>query len=152
MTRLWKRRGLDECRRLTEWFIDDSPSTIRLVPHKQQDRPGGTHEWIPQKARKPQQFRLIPTGGWNTNDGKVAVEGADISKWRFHLIGKTDCEFEIGDTWTWGGLQYRIISLLPQNNWERRALVTVFGQAPPENTPVDEPRDRRPHSRIGIRS
>lgn len=139
MTRVWKRRGLSELRRNTQWFIEDSPSTIRLVPHKKVDRPGGTHAFVPQKARRPQTFRLIPQGQ-NSSDGIESVEGADISKWTYHLVGEHNCEFEIGDTWVWRGIQYRIIALLPENNWERRAFVTIFGKAPPENVPPWIPR------------
>jgi len=134
MTRVWKRRGLDALRRNTIWFIDDSPSTIRLIPHVQVDRPGGTHELVAQKPRAPQTFRLIPVAQ-NYDDGINHLEGADISKWSYHLIGKHNCEMAEGDTWTWRGIQYRIRSLLPDNNWERRALVTTFGKAPPENIP-----------------
>jgi len=141
MTRVWKRRGLAELRRNTWWFIDDSPSMIRLIPYKEVERPGGTHEWVPQKPRKPQEFRLIP-GGANVSDGIEPMEGADISKWLYHLVGQHDCEMEIGDTWVWKNIQYRIIALLPEVNWERRAIVTTYGKAPPENVPPWLPKIR----------
>lgn len=137
MTRLWRRRGMDEMRRITTLFIDDSPSTIRLVPHKRINQPGGTHKWEPQKPRRPQTFRLIPVG-FTTDDGLKDEEGQRISGWTYHLIGDYNAEMEIGDSWTWKNQQYRIRAMLPANNWERRAIVTQFGKAPPENLPSKE--------------
>lgn len=137
MTRLWKRRGLHEMRRLTQLFIDDSPSTIRLIPHKLVERPGGTHKWEPQKSRKAQTFRLLPIGS-TTSDGLEHLEGAHISKWDYYLVGNYDSTIEVGDMWCWNDFQYRVRALSPQNNWERRAIVSVFGKAPPEALPSKE--------------
>lgn len=137
MTRVWKERGLEPLRRNTEWFIQDSPSTIRLVPHKKVGRPGGTFEFVAQKARPAQDFRLIPMGlgGYSGRGGYQHDQGMEVISWGYHLIGKYNCEMEIGDTWTWYDIQYRIRDILPRNNWERRAFVTVFGLEPPENKP-----------------
>ena len=78
MTITSRQLGLAELRDQTQWLIDDDPTTIALIPKVAPTRkPSGGYDFMPDKLnppkpKRPQTFKIIPTGGGWSN---TVVEG-----------------------------------------------------------------------------
>ena len=122
------QRGLDALRRATQAFINDDPTEITLltVPEKYKV-PGGGFEASEQVARETQTFKLVAAFG---DDGNTNVDGASAHTWKYTLIGLWDSVIEVGDVWVDGGTTYRVVSLLQDNGYEKRAAVEAIGGDP----------------------
>lgn len=130
-----RMKALPALRKATEIAIKFDPRTIALVPHIRMRGDGGVYEWVAKKARAAQDFTIEPiqstlTGLYSAQGGVVSSEGGATHQWSYYLVGKYDSEMEVGDTWKDGNTTYRIISIQPKNDYEKRAVVTAYGSDP----------------------
>jgi len=113
--------------------IDSYP--IVLVPHERVKKQGGVYDWEPRPARPEQLLGIDSVGATlsgisGTSGGITATEGAKLHNWDYEIYGPYNCQMEIGDTWTQDGTIYRITSIKPDNQYERRGTVVAIGKDP----------------------
>lgn len=126
---------LNALRKGTALVISVDKTTIQLVPHERVRKPGGVFDYVPQTPRPPQDFYVEPVGSTltgiaGTTGGQVSTEGAKAHQWSYNLTGAYDCQMEINDTWKNGDTTYRVISIQPDNGYEKVGVVTALGKDP----------------------
>lgn len=123
-----QQRGLETLRRATLAFIADDPYSIVLQPNGtgRTKKPGGGYDMDEEQLpREAQTFKLVAAGG-----GSVNAEGKQVHSWTYTLIGAWNADIEIGDTWVDGGTQYRVMSILQNNGYEKVCAVSAVGKDP----------------------
>lgn len=125
---LSKQHGLTYLRRTTDNFIADDPTLITLTPVVRLSDGCGGYTLTPGAPRDPQEFKLIAVPA--NIDGIMQTDGATSRNWNYVLLGRYDCEAEIGDTWNDGKNFYRITALMHENDYERRFAAISFGSEP----------------------
>ena len=128
-------RVLPALKKATDLSVKFDPRTIELVPNPRVLKPGGVWDTEPQPPRAPQTFNVIPIsstlgGRSGSVDRTVERDGIKGHSWFYYLVGRADSIMAIGDTWKDGDTDYRIISIMPKNDYERRAVVEAFGKDP----------------------
>lgn len=126
---------LPALRKATEIAIRINPRTIELVTSRRVDKGGGVYDKENGSKRDAQTFSIEPmisaTVSAGESTGEVsAISGAEVQRWSYYLVGRYDAEMAVGDTWTEGNTTYRIVSINPKNDYEKRAVVTAFGPDP----------------------
>ena len=130
-------KALPALRRAVARAIEFDHRVISLVPDSNTllAKPGGIydHNQPPNTsglpARAPQKFSLSAYNiyGYNT----IADIGGENDFRRYYqMSGKWDAVVEIGDWWIDGDTTYRVVSVLPKNDYEVRCLVIAFGKDP----------------------
>ena len=123
------QHGLDVLRRGTKAFIDDDPTTVTLIAHAGKVKmPGGGYDAGTGTPRVAQTFKLV--ANFNGDGIQTAVSGVEDHRWTYTLIGMHNAVIEIGDTWNDGDTTYRVVSLLQNNGYEKRAAVVAQGKDP----------------------
>ena len=117
----------------TKAFIDDDPFTIVLTPKSDPVRvPGGGFEKVDGDPRDPQIVKLVYSGSARGASGQEGVQvTSDGVERRFDyvIIAEWDAELEVGDRWTDAlGNHCQITSLIPDNEYERRATASIYAQ------------------------
>lgn len=114
-------------RRQTREFIAARPSEIALIPRRRIKDGNGT-KWIEETPRDSQMLRLIEQGP----SASTAARGGDgvQRKTSYQLLGEWSAEIGQYDTWTdSAGIRWEIDRLLPDNGYERRAMVRRYGES-----------------------
>ena len=123
-------RALPALRRAIVRLLEIDSRTISLIPQgKTEIANGGIYDTVAQTSRAPQKFLLEAYNiyGYNT----IADIGADGDFKRYYqMTGAWDAVVAIGDHWEDGDTKYRVISILPKNDYETRCLVIGFGKDP----------------------
>lgn len=119
-------------RDLTEWFIEQDPVTVALVPRVQTRTATGAYRTADGPARASQRFKFVYGG--NTGAGRAGVVEAGDGRERmfsFVMIGKFDAVIGVGDHWLDIKSQHwEVEELLPDNGYERKATVRSYGGDP----------------------
>jgi hypothetical protein len=115
----------------TQAFIAANPLMLELIP-RVMHRTGSGSRWEEKDPRPIQVARLIDQGpDGDTQRGDDALQRKD----RFQLLLPHDGIVELYDFWVdTSGIRYEVTGLLPSNGYERRAVVTRFGQ---ERQPIN---------------
>lgn len=115
-------------RRLTQRFIQTSPSYIRLTPYERLPDDQGAWRLAAGEVRHTQRFRLIEGGSVGTNVAAQAtsVDGI-IREVEFELLGSYDAEIDLYDRFSLGDVEYEVTQVWPDNGYERRASVSRYG-------------------------
>ena len=124
-------KALKALRRAVKTYIGIDHFEIALIPDsKVQVKPGGIYNNSDATPRLPQKFVLEAYNiyGYNTL-ADIGGGGDDLRRY-FTLTGEYDAIVEIGDHWKDGDTNYRVVSLLPKNDYETKALVIAFGKDP----------------------
>lgn len=126
---------LNALRKATDVAINIDPTEIELVPHTRIRKPGGVIDSPAQPPRVKQKFLVEPVGSTlsgitGTGGGITETDGAKAHSWSYNLVGRHDAEMEIGDTWKSNGTIYRVVSIQPDNGYERVGVVTALGKDP----------------------
>ena len=117
-------------RRQTKFYIDDAPTTVRLIPHPETRTPAGGNTRSPGTPRKPQTFRLVPldrmaSATTNVQAGRPA--DGQMHQANFEIMGEWDLEISRGDKWVdeMDGTEYEIVEVQPLGSapYLRRAFV-----------------------------
>lgn len=117
-------------RRQTKYYIDDAPTTVRLVPHQETRTAAGGKVRAPGTPRKPQTFRLVPldrmaSATTNITAGRPA--DGQMHQANFEIMGEWNLEVERGDKWVddSDGTEYEVIEVQPSGTapYLRRASV-----------------------------
>lgn len=122
-------RALPALRRAVEKYIEVDHMVITLQPLPKTTKPGGIYDVSTVAKREPQKFVLKAYNiyGYNT---LADIGSSDNLRRYFQMTGVWDAEVEIGDSWSDGGTNYRVVSILPKNDYETQALVVAFGADP----------------------
>lgn len=119
-------------RKQTEWFINDDPFDIVLTPRSTVTRvAGGGYMRSDGTPRPSQRVKLIYTGsarGVGGQEGlQVTADGVE-RRYDYIIVGPWDMVIEVGDHWTDPrGNRCEVTSLIPDNEYERRATASIFG-------------------------
>ena len=113
----------------TKAYIDDAPTTVRLIPHPETRTPSGGKVRTPGIPRKPQTFRLVPldrmaSATTNAQSGRPA-DGVEHQA-NFEIMGEWDLEISRGDKFTGDdGTEYEVVEVQPSGSapYLRRATV-----------------------------
>lgn len=118
--------GLDENRALTKVFIDIAPVTIELIPRASTaDGTGGRLK--PTGApRQSQVFSLLEPSSSGYGEPLVTSDGKQYTV-DFMLLGEYNSTMEVDDVFTYGGKEYKIVAIMPDNGYEKRAVVLKHG-------------------------
>jgi hypothetical protein len=117
--------GLDVNRRLTRQFIEVAPVTIELIPVAVAQSAGGRDE-VMQTPRAPQVFTLLEPGDSGHRDKVTMVDGSQLTI-EYLLLGEWDAQMADGDRFIHDGRKYKLVHVMPENGYERRAMVIRHG-------------------------
>ena len=122
-------KPLGPLRRAIKRAIDFDHYVITLTPTDKVERPGGVYETVDVIDRLPQKFQLEAYNVYGYNTQADIGIGGNLRRY-YQLTGTYDAIIEIGDHWADGDNTYRVVSILPENGYEKRALVESFGSEP----------------------
>lgn len=117
--------GIEQNRRLTEWFINDDPTPITLKT-KVRQRSGGSSDFVNGPDRDEQILKVIYSG----SDGQFVTADGETRRFDFIIVGKYDAIIEINDYWTEGKQRYTIDYVYPYNGYEVKCGGTSHGVKP----------------------
>lgn len=125
-------RYIPALRKATDLIIKVNPRSVTLTPHSRVDKGGGLYDVEEQRPRATQTFSIEPAapGSVDVSSEVASLGGANAPRWAYVLIGRHDAVVEVGDTWQEGETLYRVVSLSPKNDYEKRAVVVAFGKDP----------------------
>ena len=116
-------------RRNTTAFINAMPVQIELIPSREVRSPSGGITTQDDPPRPVQTFRLIPA---SSSERPVISESGGVQRrYDFALLGEWNCEMAEGDHWTDElNQQWQIDSVISDNGYERKGMVTSYGRRP----------------------
>lgn len=121
---------IETLRKQTKYYIDDAPTTVRLVPYPETRTAAGGTVRTPGTPRKPQTFRLVPldrmaSATTNVQAGRPA--DGEMHQANFAIMGEYDLEIARGDRWIdeTDGTEYEVTEVQPLGTapYLRRATV-----------------------------
>lgn len=116
-------------RKNTKAFIDSSPTQIELIPVTTVRSGSGATSVVDESPRPMQTFRLIPMS--STERPAVSTGNGVQRRYDFTLLGEWNCEMVEQDHWTDEvGQQWQIDSVISNNGYERKGMVTSYGRRP----------------------
>ena len=118
--------GLEENRALTEAFIMVAPVSIALIPRTSTSDGTGGRLKPAGTPRSPQVFSLLEPGSSGYSEPVVTVDGKQHTI-DFMLLGRYDSVMAVDDVFTYDGREYKIVALMPDNGYEKRAVVLRHG-------------------------
>lgn len=126
---------LQSQRDLTKEFIDSRPVVIALTPVSEIRKPSGGTAYVPQAARQPQTFRLIPMSHTERpRQSSSAAASADAGvqrRYDYTLLGEWNAEMRENDFWITPENQKLVIeAMVSDNGYERKGLVISYGRNP----------------------
>jgi hypothetical protein len=117
-------------RKLTKAFIDSDPTQLELVPTEETRTASGATVAVDLDPRPVQTFRLIPMAS-TERPVTSGQSGGQQRRYDFTLLGEWNCEMQEGDHWTDEvGQKWLIDSVVSNNGYERKGMVTSYGRRP----------------------
>lgn len=118
-------------RAITKAFIGANPSSLVLIPREMQRHGTGT-SYVDQPPRAAQTFRLIDQSSTRgPQPGTVRAADGSQRLVEFQLLGEHDASIGLYDYWLDSvGVRLEVADILPDNGYERRALVVRYGETP----------------------
>jgi hypothetical protein len=112
-------------RDMTDWFIEQKPTTIQLIP-REPVWVNGTKVMPDDAPRDPQTFYVI----WAPTTGIVQTMDGTTRRFDFVLVGRYDAEVAIGDHWSIGKQDNEIDYIYPYNGYEVKCGGSSYGSEP----------------------
>lgn len=118
--------GLETNRQLTAAFIATCPVEVTLTPRTLASDGTGGVVLTSGTTKAPQVVSLLESGdsGYRT---PVASDNGKSLSFDFLMLGLHDADFAENDVFTYEEREYKIITLMPDNGYEKRALVMRHG-------------------------
>lgn len=118
--------GLEVNRQLTASFIATCPVEVTLVPRAQTSDGTGGVVLTSGESKSPQLVAILESGdsGYRT---PVASDNGKSLSFDFLMLGLHDADFAENDVFTYQEREYKIVTLMPDNGYEKRALVMRHG-------------------------
>lgn len=120
---------LELLRKQTLAFIRTNRTVLSLVPRVKSAVSDGGSLFEDLAPRPAQEFRLLPQ-----TDGEIARqdENGESNQYPFILLGTWDCTVHELDFWEDAAteMRWQIDSLVHYNGYERKAMVTAYGEKP----------------------
>lgn len=122
-------------RELTHAFIMSDPMEIQLIPYLDVRQPSGGMVPTAQPARETQTFRLIPMSSADrprtSSSAAVAADEGVQRRYEYTLLGEWNCLMSEKDQWTTPDGQVLVIdSIVSNNGYERKGMITSYGRKP----------------------
>lgn len=122
-------------RALTKAFIDSAPVQIELVPHAEVRKPSGGMAMQAGTPRDMQTFRLIPMSHTErpvrSSSAAVAADDGVQRRYDYTLLGEWNADMAENDQWETPDGQLLVIdSVVSDNGYERKAMITSYGRNP----------------------
>lgn len=114
----------------TKAFIEADAITLTL--HTRTKVVTGTNQGmlIDGPDRPPQVLRLIPQQPSPYSGARLNVEEQSTQSFQYVLLGEADAEMDLYDWWLLPtGQHAEITTMMPENGYERKGLVTVYNRA-----------------------
>lgn len=109
-------------RELTELYIKENPVELTLVPYVRTRTATGGYVIAAGTPRASQKMRLIETSSVAVTDPQRTETGYQrVRMWQ--LMASYDAVIEIDDVFVLDGTTWKIISNMPKNGYERRAVI-----------------------------
>lgn len=118
--------GLEENRQLTEAFIMVSPVSLALQPRTSVADGTGGRLKPTGTPRSPQVFSLLEPSYSGFSEPLVTADGKQYTV-DFMLLGRYDAVVAVDDVFTYDGREYKIVAVMPDNGYEKRAVVLRHG-------------------------
>lgn len=113
-------------RAATTAFINVAPVTLTLVPRVSVSDGTGGRRKTSGTPRAPQVFTLSEPSDSGFRAPFVTPEGTQLDV-DFLLIGEWDAVVDKDDVFTHEGREYKVESVMPDNYYEKRAMVVRHG-------------------------
>lgn len=123
---------LAACRAQTAEFISANVVTLSLDRYEPLGS-GDDREVTYISTRSSQQFRLIDSPRFASRSAGSEPDSPESENGEQHvlafvLLGEYDAEFGVDDRFALDGFEYVIREVLPDNGYERRAIVYRYGE------------------------
>lgn len=115
-------------RYMTRMHILDDPTPITLRRTVKVAVAGGGHDY-PRTDIPAQNFRLANQTNYDGLEHSLNDDG-EARKFTYTMLGEWDADVQINDLWEADGVQYSVEGMLPNNEFETRAVVTAFSKEP----------------------
>jgi hypothetical protein len=112
-------------RNLTHLYIAENPVEVVLVPNALVQTPSGGRDWLPGPARSSQTCRLIESTGQQDPGSQKGADGFQVEQ-DYQLMLEWDATIGLHDKFTLQGRSWDVIDLMPENGYERRAVVRRY--------------------------
>lgn len=118
--------ALDVNRRVTLAFIDQNPVDIALIPRSSGRTATGGRLKTSEEPRASQRFSLIEPSDSGFRYPSSTSDGSQYSV-DFMLLGAYDAVMEKDDVFVYEGREYKLLEIMPDNGYEKRAVVVRHG-------------------------
>lgn len=118
--------GLAENRAATEAFINAAPVDLVLTPRVKQSDGTGGRQMVLGDPRSSQRFSLLEPSNSGYQEPLATRDGQQTT-FDFMLLGKYDAVFAEDDVFTYDGKEYKVVTVMADNGYEKRALVLRHG-------------------------
>lgn len=112
--------------KLTRALIQTNPVALSLIPYKRQEDDAGGWAYVKLPERQTQTVKLIESTLLGQTEPQSTIDGIEREV-TFQLMGMPDLEIALFDRFFLDTIEYEVTQLLPENGWERRALVVTRG-------------------------
>lgn len=117
---------VDVQRSVTKAFINFSPVIVQLIPRSKVSDGQGGFKKVVQTARQPQTFALIEPGDSGFSQPVVPEAGEQYTV-QYMLLGMHDAVMAKDDVFSHGGKEFKLLEVMPDNGYEKRAVVIRHG-------------------------
>lgn len=118
---------LDFQKRLTRAFIGRNPVVLELLPRVEtKTATGGILKTLGETPRPPQIFTLIEPSDSGYREPVKSSTGEQLTI-DYLLIGEADAVMDVNDVFIHEEREYKIVTIMVNNSYEKRALVTRHG-------------------------
>ena len=118
--------GLAENRAATEAFIAVAPVDIVLTPRVKTPDGTGGRQMALGTPRESQRFSLLEPSNSGYQEPLATRDGQQTT-FDFMLLGKYDAIIAEDDVFTHEGKEYKLVTVMADNGYEKRALVLRHG-------------------------
>jgi hypothetical protein len=113
-------------RRLTRAMIRTNPVAVTLIPHERQENDAGGWKYIQKVERDPQIVKLIESLLIGQTEPQTTIDGIQREV-TYELLGMPELIIALFDRFFLDSVEYEVTQILPENGWERKALVVTRG-------------------------
>jgi hypothetical protein len=110
----------------TEWFINQDPVTVSLVPNPKVKTGSGATRSVSGSPRTAQTVMMIPLAG--AYGGIQTADDGVSRRFEFIMLMKHDAVVELGDSFKVGDAEFSVVGFKVDNGYEKRAVVHGFGK------------------------
>lgn len=121
-------KNIDLLIKQTKWFIEVDPTVVEFRTISKQRKPGGGSIKVEGATRAPETVKVIWPGG--VTSGIFTNFDGESVQYDMIIVAMPDSPMEVGDFWELNGVRYVIEGFAPDNFYEKKAALKVYGAGP----------------------